>query len=381
MKLGMKFDKFSHKPQPASNPPPKKQKIQPPISGFFTPVSTKLPYHDDPNDLAAAVAASKKEIFVAPVNNAPSPSVPGTYARVMANDPTILPEIGAASLAFLLDATTSSTALIAAIEGRLTKFSRARLNAFIPAGDQDAQKSCTDGSELPAWGTLSVPHVATDMNSRRKLFVGHYPKPAKGDKIYNQKGCISPFQQDPTRDGQFVSPAMETHYGFFEAEGITREEFLRSFSMTDIMAINLPYKASWRLFEKTLRETDPELYELMMTAFNTQHAELAAYLDINNSSFIIPLGKQPLQYIKTHRLFETAEVKAVPHPVTMLHISNAPGKDSMKESEEVYKLLIEEILQKPVQNSEYFRAWKAKMEQNGAEFSETERLLNMEGYS
>ena len=100
-----------------------------------------------------------------------------------------------------------------------------------------------------------------------------------------------------------------------------------------------------------------------MTAFNTQHAELAAYLGIDNSPFIITLGKQPLQYIKTHRLFETAEVKALPHPVTMLHISNAPDKDSMEESEEVYKLLIEEILEKPVQYSEYFRAWKA---QNGA---------------
>ena len=159
MKLGMKFDKFSHKPQPASNPPPKKQKAQPPISGFFTPATTKL--YDEPHAVAAAVAASMKDIFVAPVNNAPSPSVPGTYARVMANDPTILPEIGAASLAFLLHATTSSTALIAAIEGTLTKFSRARRNAFIPSGDQAAQKSCTDGSELPAWGTLSVPYVTS----------------------------------------------------------------------------------------------------------------------------------------------------------------------------------------------------------------------------
>ena len=360
----MKFDKFSHKTLP--DPPPKKQKTQPQISGFFTPASTKLPYHDDPNDLAATVAASMKDIFVAPVNNAPSPSVPGTYARVMANDPTILPEIGTASLAFLLHAKTSSTALIAANEERLTKFSRERLNAFIPAGDRAAQKSCTDGSELPAWGTFSVPHVATDTNSRRKLFFGHYPKPAKGDKIYNQKGCISPFQQDPTRDGQFVSPAMETHYGFFAAEGITREMFLSTFSMTDIMAINLPYKSSWKLFKKILRETDPELYDLMMTAFNTQHAELAAYLDINNSSVIIPLGKQPLEYIRTHRLFENAEVKAVPHPVTMRHISNAPDKDSMKKSEEVYILLCEEILGKSVQYSEYFRAWKA---QNGEAWS------------
>jgi len=59
-----------------------------------------------------------------------------------------------------------------------------------------------------------------------------------------------------------------------------------------------------------------------------------------------------------HRLFETAEVKALPHPVTMLHISNAVDEDSMKASEEVYKLLIGEILGKPVQYSEYFRAWK-----------------------
>ena len=285
---------------------------------------------------------------------APRPtSVRGTYARGMADDPTILPEIGAASLAFLLHATTSSTALIAAIEDRLTKFSRERRNALIPAGEEAAQGSCTDGSELPALGTLSVPHVATDTNSRKKLFFGHYPKPAKGDKIYNQKGCISPFQQDPTRDGQFVSPAMETLYSFFAAEGITREMFLSTFSMTDIMPINLPYKSSWKLFKKILRETDPELYELMMTAFNTQHAELAAYLGINDSSVIIPLGKQPLEYITTHGLFQTAEVKAVPHPVTMLHISNAPDKDSMEESEEVYILLCEGILGKSVQYSEY----------------------------
>jgi hypothetical protein len=130
--------------------------------------------------------------------------------------------------------------------------------------------------------------------------------------------------------------------------------------MTDILPINLPYSSSWRLFEKTLRAIDPDLYQLMMSAFNTQHKELAAYLGMNDSSYIIPLGKQPLDYAKEHRLFETADVKAVPHPVTMLHISNAVDEDRMKESEEVYKLLIGEILGEPVQYSEYFRAWKAK---------------------
>jgi len=67
----------------------------------------------------------------------------------------------------------------------------------------------------------------------------------------------------------------------FEAEGITRDEFLSWFSMTDIMPINLPYKSEWKLFEKNLRATDPDLYKLTMTAFNTQHDELAAYLGIN----------------------------------------------------------------------------------------------------
>ena len=137
---------------------------------------------------------------------------------------------------------------------------------------------------------------------------------------------ISPFQKDITREECFVSPAMEELFAIFEAEGITRDEFLSWFSMTDIMPINLPYKSEWKLFEKTLRATDPDLYELTMTAFNTQHAELAAYLGINDSSCITPLGKQPLQYVTKHRLFETAEVKALPHPVTMPHISNAPDK-------------------------------------------------------
>ena len=72
-------------------------------------------------------------------------TVPGTYARLMADDPTILTEIGAASLAFLLHATTSSTALIAAIEDRLTKFSRERLNALIPAGDEAAHAEILHG--------------------------------------------------------------------------------------------------------------------------------------------------------------------------------------------------------------------------------------------
>ena len=106
--------------------------------------------------------------------------------------------------------------------------------------------------------------------------------------------------------------------------------------MADIMPINLPYKSEWKLFEKTLRATDPDLYELTMTAFNTQHDELAAYLPeqgINDSSRIIPHGKQPLKYVMKHRLFETAEVKALPHPVTMLHINNAVDEDSMKASD------------------------------------------------
>ena len=59
-----------------------------------------------------------------PTRHHASHEAAGTYARLMNRDPALLAEIGAASFDFLLNKSTQSTALIAAIESRLTEFSR-----------------------------------------------------------------------------------------------------------------------------------------------------------------------------------------------------------------------------------------------------------------
>ncbi len=63
------YDKYSHK-KTTPGPDLKPQKKQTKINGFFNSASTELPY-DKPAATVAAIVASKEDMYVPPVNNAP----------------------------------------------------------------------------------------------------------------------------------------------------------------------------------------------------------------------------------------------------------------------------------------------------------------------
>ena len=105
-----------------------------------------------------------------------------------------------------------------------------------------------------------------------------------------------------------------------------------------------------------------------MSAVLCQHNELEAYLirtalptDLCSKAMIVPLGKQPLEFCKKHKLFSLAQqVVAVPHIVCMLDLNLATDEASMKQAEETYCMLASNVLGRPVASSNYFYAWKKK---------------------